>query len=476
MTHRKIGAWTSSLVKGRCRSGCGVSCRRRDGKQHARRSDVARAVPSVRYCMPTSSDLPTRRASTSGLDYDTIVIGAGISGLYQLYRLRELGQKVRVFESGTGVGGTWYWNRYPGCRFDSESYSYGYSFSQELLDEWTWTEHFAPQPETERYLNHVADKFDLRRDIQFRSRVKSATWDEGHLAWEITLEDGRRCRSRYLVTAVGPLSAPTLPRLAGVEDFRGGLPHRPLAQASRVLRREARGRHRHRGHRRAGHHRDREDGGPPDRLPAPPQLVHAAAQPAHHRGGDGRDPPGLSGALPAVPGDGGLLPAHHRPARHVRSEPGGARGLLGDALLLARLRHLARQLPRHADRSRGERALLRLRGGQDPPAGEGPQGGGAVDSQGPRVRHAPGAPGERLLRGLQPAQRRAGQHPRHPHRAHHADRAAGPAIASSPSTSSFSPPASTPSPAAWTASTSAASAARISRSGGRAASRLSWAS
>jgi cation diffusion facilitator CzcD-associated flavoprotein CzcO len=178
--------------------------------------------------MPTSSDLPTRRASTPGLDYDTIVIGAGISGLYQLYRLRELGQKVRVFESGTGVGGTWYWNRYPGCRFDSESYSYGYSFSQELLDEWTWTEHFAPQPETERYLNHVADKFDLRRDIQLRSRVKSATWDEGPLAWEITLEDGQRCRSRYLITAVGPLSAPTLPRLAGVEDFRGEAYHTGL--------------------------------------------------------------------------------------------------------------------------------------------------------------------------------------------------------------------------------------------------------
>ena len=95
-----------------------------------------------------------------GLDCDTIVIGAGISGLYQLYRLREMGQTVRVFEAGTGVGGTWYWNRYPGCRFDSESYSYGYSFSQELLGEWNWTAHFAPQPETERYLNHVADKFD----------------------------------------------------------------------------------------------------------------------------------------------------------------------------------------------------------------------------------------------------------------------------------------------------------------------------
>jgi len=98
-------------------------------------------------------------------DFDALVIGAGISGLYQLYRLRELGLRVRVLEAGSGVGGTWYWNRYPGARFDSESYSYGYSFSQELLEEWSWSEHFAPQPETLRYLNYVADKFDLRRDM-----------------------------------------------------------------------------------------------------------------------------------------------------------------------------------------------------------------------------------------------------------------------------------------------------------------------
>ena len=139
-----------------------------------------------------------------------------------------MGQTVRVFEAGTGVGGTWYWNRYPGCRFDSESYSYGYSFSQELLDEWGWTEHFAPQPETERYLNHVADKFDLRRDIQFQSRVKAAIFDEAAGAWDITLEDGRSYRSRYLVTAVGPLSAPTLPRIAGIDDFRGEAYHTGL--------------------------------------------------------------------------------------------------------------------------------------------------------------------------------------------------------------------------------------------------------
>jgi cation diffusion facilitator CzcD-associated flavoprotein CzcO len=154
-------------------------------------------------------------------DFDCIIIGAGISGMYQLMRLRELGLKVRVFEAGTGVGGTWYWNRYPGARFDSESYSYGYSFSQELLDEWTWSEHFAGQPETLRYLNHVADKFDLRRDIQFNSRVTAAHYKDETRSWDVTLEDGGRYGTRFLITAIGPLSAPTMPRIAGVESFKG---------------------------------------------------------------------------------------------------------------------------------------------------------------------------------------------------------------------------------------------------------------
>ncbi|MGE0421317.1 MAG: flavin-containing monooxygenase [Reyranellaceae bacterium] len=154
-------------------------------------------------------------------EFDVIVIGAGISGMYQLYRLRELGLKVRVLEAGTGVGGTWYWNRYPGARFDSESYSYGYSFSKELLDEWDWTEHFSPQPETLRYLNFVADKFDLRRDIQFRSRVKAAHYNDERRVWDITLEDGSNFRCRFMVTAIGPLSAPTMPRIEGIDSFKG---------------------------------------------------------------------------------------------------------------------------------------------------------------------------------------------------------------------------------------------------------------
>ena len=159
--------------------------------------------------------------TSTGLDFDAIVIGAGVSGLYQLYRLRELGMTARVFEAGTAVGGTWYWNRYPGARFDSESWTYGYSFSQELLDEWDWEEHFAAQPETERYLNYVADKFDLRRDIQFNSRVKAAHYQEDTRSWDVILEDGRKYTARFLITAVGVLSAATMPTIPGVATFQG---------------------------------------------------------------------------------------------------------------------------------------------------------------------------------------------------------------------------------------------------------------
>ncbi len=143
--------------------------------------------------------------------------------------------RVRVFEDGTGVGGTWYWNRYPGARFDSESYSYGFSFSQELLDEWHWTEHFSPQPQTLKYLNFVADKFDLRRDIQFSSRVTAAHWHEETRSWEVVLQDGSRHTCRFLITAIGPLSAPTMPRIEGIDSFKGQSchtarwPHEPVS-------------------------------------------------------------------------------------------------------------------------------------------------------------------------------------------------------------------------------------------------------
>ena len=155
------------------------------------------------------------------LDFDAIIIGAGVSGLYQLYKARELGLRVRVFETGAGVGGTWYWNRYPGARFDSESWTYGYSFSRELLEEWDWEEHFSGQPENERYLNYVADKFDLRRDVRFNSCVTAAHYQEDARCWDVLLDDGRRYTTRLLITAIGVLSAPTMPRIAGVDTFKG---------------------------------------------------------------------------------------------------------------------------------------------------------------------------------------------------------------------------------------------------------------
>ena len=165
--------------------------------------------------------MSTTAVATEHLDFDAVVVGAGVAGLYQLYRLRELGLRVRTFEAASAVGGTWYWNRYPGARFDSESWTYGYSFSKELLREWDWSEHFAPQPETERYLNFVADKFDLRRDIQFNTKVTAADYREDTHSWDLTLHDGSRVTTRFLITAIGILSAPTMPNIPGTDAFEG---------------------------------------------------------------------------------------------------------------------------------------------------------------------------------------------------------------------------------------------------------------
>lgn len=158
-------------------------------------------------------------------DPDVLVVGAGMTGINQLYRLLEEGFTVRVLEAGDGVGGTWFWNRYPGSRFDSESYTYGYLFSEELFDEWVWSEHFAGQPEIERYVNHVVDKFDLRRHITFGVRVLAAEWDEATRTWAVTTDDGRTHRARYLIAATGVLSVPYLPDIPGRDEFRGVAHH-----------------------------------------------------------------------------------------------------------------------------------------------------------------------------------------------------------------------------------------------------------
>jgi len=156
------------------------------------------------------------------LDFDVVVVGAGFAGLYALHKLRDqLGLSVCVYEVGDEVGGTWYWNRYPGARCDIESYCYSYSFSEELQQEWEWSERFAGQPEIRRYLNYVADKFDLRRDIRFGTRVVSAVYDEERSAWEIETDQGHRVCAQFLVAGTGNLSAPKVPDFNGLDDFSG---------------------------------------------------------------------------------------------------------------------------------------------------------------------------------------------------------------------------------------------------------------
>jgi cation diffusion facilitator CzcD-associated flavoprotein CzcO len=161
----------------------------------------------------------------SGTSVDIVIVGAGVLGVYQLYRAVQAGYSVLLLEQGGGIGGTWYWNRYPGCRFDSESYTYGYLFSEELWQEWDWAEEFAPQPETERYLNYVADKFDLRRHIRFENLVTSAVWDETATVWTTRTEDGFEIRSQYLISTTGVLSVPQYPDVPGREEFAGEAYH-----------------------------------------------------------------------------------------------------------------------------------------------------------------------------------------------------------------------------------------------------------
>jgi cation diffusion facilitator CzcD-associated flavoprotein CzcO len=167
-------------------------------------------------------------------DVDVLVVGAGITGIYQLYRAREAGFSALLIEAGDGVGGTWFWNRYPGARFDSESYTYGYLFSEELFNEWEWSEHFAGQPEIERYLNHVVDRFDLRRDIRFNARVASATYDDTAASWTVTTTDDTQTSARFLIAATGVLSVPFFPDVPGRGDFGGLQLHTGLWPAEPV--------------------------------------------------------------------------------------------------------------------------------------------------------------------------------------------------------------------------------------------------
>jgi len=170
----------------------------------------------------SASPSPSGKATES---YDVVVVGAGFAGMYMLHKLRGQGITARIYEQGDGVGGTWYWNRYPGARCDVESMQYSYSFSEELQQQWDWNERYAPQPEILKYANHVADRFDLRPDIQFNTRVERAAFDERANIWSVTLSDGNTVTAKFVVLATGCLSNARMPEIKGLDGFKGKVYH-----------------------------------------------------------------------------------------------------------------------------------------------------------------------------------------------------------------------------------------------------------
>src|SRR6202790_1970519 len=175
-----------------------------------------------------------RKQAPGAATYDVVVVGAGFAGMYMLHRLRGQGLSVRVYEQGGDVGGTWYWNRYPGARCDVESMQYSYSFSDELQQDWDWSERYAPQPEILRYANHVADRFNLRPDIQLNTRVDRASFDESANSWQVATSDGNTATAKYVVLATGCLSNARMRYIKGLAGFKGKVyhtghwPHEPV--------------------------------------------------------------------------------------------------------------------------------------------------------------------------------------------------------------------------------------------------------
>jgi len=155
------------------------------------------------------------------LGIDAVIVGAGFAGMYMLHKARGLGLKARVFEAGSGVGGTWYWNRYPGARCDVDSLEYSYQFDEALQQEWKWSERYATQPEILRYAEHVVERFGLKSDIQFDTRVEAAAYDEQDGRWRVTTSDGAQTQAQFLVLATGCLSSAKLPEIEGIDSFSG---------------------------------------------------------------------------------------------------------------------------------------------------------------------------------------------------------------------------------------------------------------
>jgi acetone monooxygenase (methyl acetate-forming) len=185
-------------------------------------TDVSQSTQAA----PAATRVPAASGAVTRLE--AVVIGAGVAGLYQLYKLREMGLNVRAYDTASGVGGTWYWNRYPGARFDSEAEVYQYWFSEELYKSWTPSERFPAQPETEAWLNFVADRLNLKKDIQFNTRIDAAHWNESTRRWDLTTQSGERIETQFLVCCLGMLSAPLSDRFPGQASFQGAIHHTAL--------------------------------------------------------------------------------------------------------------------------------------------------------------------------------------------------------------------------------------------------------
>ena len=377
------------------------------------------------------------------VDFDAVIIGAGFGGMYMLHRLRQKGFTARVFEAGKGVGGTWYWNRYPGARCDVESVQYSYQFSPELQQEWEWTERYATQPEILRYANHVADRFDLRRDIRFETRITAAVFDETANVWRVETDKGDKVAARFVITAMGCLSSPNTPRIEGLADFKGptyhtgNWPHEGVdftgktvgvigtgssaIQSIPIMARQAK--------HLTVFQRTANYTVPAHNKPLDPAYV--AKVKAHYpemRKRAKTKPAGIDFVInmaSAIETPGSGAPPPVRGALDLRRA-----GLHGVVLRPA--------AERRVQQDRG-----RLRARQDPRRGEGPEDRRNPDAE-EHHRLQAAVRRRRLLGDLQPAERDAGRHQRRADRAHHRDQACAPRARTTASIAWCWPPASTP--------------------------------
>ncbi len=353
--------------------------------------------------MTSNEPAPDQNSSRLPTDVDVLVVGAGITGIYQLYRAREAGFSAQLLEAGHGVGGTWYWNRYPGARFDSESYTYAYLFSKELFEEWEWQEHFAEQPETERYLNHVVDRFDLRRHMRFGASVASAVYDDSSATWTVETTNGTAVRTRFLIAATGVLSVPYYPDVPGREAFRGASYHTGLWPAAPVDF--------------AGKRVAVIGTGSSGVQIIPAIAGEVASLTVYQRSANWCTPLNNAPITPAEQAQlkqdfeamcdilhtspsGFLHPANDRATFDDTEER--ARGVLREDVEQPRLLQADQQLQRPDVRPRRQQGMVRVPRREDPEHRQGSRDGRAADPQGSPLRREAPSVRHPLLRGLQP--------------------------------------------------------------------------